>query len=335
MVTLCMILFFPAMALLGELVIQLLYGGRGKKAFYAEDRCLTGGILLIGLAEAAHLGALVCGRSVSVAERLLLLLIGISLLVAAVFLTVRYFAAGKNNIKKEKFALTEWAGGLKNGERLLLCILAAVILWQMSRILFGTSVYVKQDITLETVTSFLHTGKMYEVNPLTGAVYRQGLPDRLKILCLPTLYSAAAGFLKCPAQQLVWHVVPFPVLIMSYLAYGSLSRVFFPENRLLRLLFLVLTSLIFCVGDAMYGLEGFGLLHGGFQGTTIRGAILLPYLFGLCLRKKYKLAVTAALAEACIVWTLYGMGMGILTILFVFSGQKVYERIVARKEGQK
>ena len=231
--------------------------------------------------------------------------------------------------------MTEWAGGLKNGERLLLCVLATVILWQAARILFETSVYVKQDITLETVMSFLHTGKMYEVNPLTGSAYLQGLPDRFKILCLPTLYSAAAGFLKCPAQQLVWHVVPFLVLVMSYLAYGSLSRIFFPENRSYRLLFLVLTSLIFCVGDAMYGLEGFGLLHGGFQGTTIRGAILLPYLFGLCMRKKYKLAVTAALAEACIVWTLYGMGMGILIILFVFAGQKVYERIMARKEGQR
>lgn len=68
----------------------------------------------------------------------------------------------------------------------------------------------------------------------------------------------------------------------------------------------------------MYGLEGFGLLHGGFQGVTIRNAVLMPYLFGLCLRRKWKLAILAILAESCLVWTLYGAGMGLLTVFLYF-----------------
>ena len=67
-------------------------------------------------------------------------------------------------------------------------------------------------------------------------------------------------------------------------------------------------ALLYSVGDYMFGMDGFGVLHSGFRGVTIRAAILLPYTFGLMLRKKYKLVVLCILAEACIVWTLYGMG---------------------------
>jgi hypothetical protein len=72
---------------------------------------------------------------------------------------------------------------------------------------------------------------------------------------------------------------------------------------------------VFCVGDYLYGMDGFGLLHCGFRGVTIRSTVLVPYVFGLAMRRKWKAAVLGIVAEACIVWTLYGMGVCLLVVL--------------------
>lgn len=71
---------------------------------------------------------------------------------------------------------------------------------------------------------------------------------------------------------------------------------------------MVLVALLLWVGDYMYGMDGFGVQYAGFRGVSVRMAILLPYTFGLILRRKWKPVVLCILAEACIVWTLYGMG---------------------------
>lgn len=45
---------------------------------------------------------------------------------------------------------------------------------------------------------------------------------------------------------------------------------------------------------------------------TIRAAVLLPYLFSCLLERKYLGAVLCILAEACMVWTVYGAGVCLL-----------------------
>lgn len=45
---------------------------------------------------------------------------------------------------------------------------------------------------------------------------------------------------------------------------------------------------------------------------TIRAAVLLPYLLACLLERKYLGAVLCILAEACMVWTLYGAGVCLL-----------------------
>jgi hypothetical protein len=128
-------------------------------------------------------------------------------------------------------------------------------------------------------------------------------------------------------------MVPILTLVAAYLAYRSLARALFSGRRFLEYLFFVLTALLIFVGDYGYGMEGFGLLHAGFQGTTIRMAIMMPWLFGLCLRRKWRLVPLVLLAEACIVWTLYGLGMGFLLVAAFLALLCIQHALQKRKEG--
>ena len=58
--------------------------------------------------------------------------------------------------------------------------------------------------------------------------------------------------------------------------------------------------------------EGFDVFYGGFRGVTIRAAVLLPYLLSCLMDRKYTGVILCILAEACMVWTLYGTGVCLL-----------------------
>ena len=77
---------------------------------------------------------------------------------------------------------------------------------------------------------------------------------------------------------------------------------------------MLFVAAVFCVGDYMYGMDGFGILYSGFRGVTIRNVVLLPYTFAAVLRRNWKLAALCVLGEACIVWTFYGMGTCLLAV---------------------
>ena len=72
---------------------------------------------------------------------------------------------------------------------------------------------------------------------------------------------------------------------------------------------LILVSVLIWCGDYMVSMDGFQLLHCGYRPTAVRGGILVPFTLSMGLQKKWTSAILAILAEACIVWTLYGMGV--------------------------
>ena len=336
MLALVAILLFPLLFLLGTGVTRILYGNKGKGEFFWEDRFLAGIILLIGLAEGAHLGTLARGQSISVFKNLFLIAI-----LAVTAFCVAILAVGRILQKRKGLAGTvpaknafypDWKG-MDKTEKVMTAVILAVFLGLLSRILFFSAVYQGQDLTLETVMSFLHTGKLYEVNPMTGAFYEQGVPSRLKLLCLSTLYAGICSFTKAGAETVVWHFVPAITLAACYFAYGSLARALFPKVRKQRLQFLLLVSILLAVGDYAYGMESFGLLHVGFQGTSIRAVVLMPYLISLCLRRKWKLAVCVVAAEACVTWTLYGLGAGVMVILIFAISLGGRKALAGRREG--
>lgn len=306
------LLFFPMAFLLGKAALELLYGREAKGEFAWEDAILTGFLLTIGLAEGAHVGALMHGQSVSAALKYFGILFLGCLLVGGLFYGIRVLHWRKN---KTNLVVAPKAERQKRNERILLAGIGIVLVSQLLAILFRTAVYLDADLTLETVVTFVKEDRLFGSNPLTGRPYTQGVPTRIKLLCLPTLYGMFCKGTGALPETVVYKVVPAVVLIMAYLAYASVGRTLFSEKKWQADLFLLLAGILFWVEDSMYGLEGFGLLHAGFQGTAIRGGVLLPYLFGLCLRRKWKLAAGVILAEACIVWTLYGAGMGLAMCL--------------------
>ena len=93
---------------------------------------------------------------------------------------------------------------------------------------------------------------------------------------------------------------------------------------------LILVAVLIWCGDYMVSMDGFQLMHCGYRGTAIRNGILVPFALSMCLQKKWKSAVLAILAEACIVWTLYGMGVCLLMTVIML----VLSLTAGRREGR-
>ncbi len=296
--------------LLGRGALSLLYRKRPIQGTLLADSVLTGYLILIGLAEAAHLTAVALGRPFSDCVKLFALLLGVSVLAAAALFL--WDKRRRRRLQTSSFPSGGWSG-VSIKEQVLFIVFAVLVLLQILQITMQGDVYLGGDMTVETVNSFLTTGDIYKVNPLTGAPYTLGIPMRLQILCLPSLYGCLCTFLGLSAEQVVWGMVPIATLFYSYLAYVILARVLFPNRRDLRGFFLILVALLFLFGDYGYGMDGLGVMHSGFRGVTIRAAVLLPYTVGAVLRGRWKLVVLCVLAEACLVWTFYGAGACLLT----------------------
>ena len=333
MLALFAVIFFPLSWLLGNALILVLDRKRAEKEYFWEDRVLAGIFILIGLAEGAHLGALVRGQSVFAFTKLAALLLisaaGISCVITGASIGLRMrsrkSAGDQTGVSfREKRTAKEWVA-------LVACVLLVGI--QAFLILTGSRVFSEYDETLETVTSFLQSGTMFACNPLTGLPYEQGMPSRLKILCLPSAFAGICQACNVGPELVVWKLIPILTLMAAYFAYRSLARALFAGRRFLEYLFLAFTALLIFVGDYGYGMEGLGLLHAGFQGTTIRMAVMMPWLLGLCLRRKWRLVPLVLLAEACIVWTLYGLGMGTLVVVAFLIFCYVQRMLKKRKEG--
>lgn len=309
--------------LLGKSTFTILYGNQKIQDMTAADSWLTGGMLVTGLAEAAHLGAIFLGWSFSDCAMVFCFLTGLAAVMAAAILLWKKKKQGKKGRLKVLDTQAHWQIGQHKLWTVLIFACGLLVLLQLAVIIEGNSVYRQGDLTVEAVNSFLNADGIYKVNPLTGAPYETGIPLRLKILCLPTLYGALCRVFRLPAEQLIWLIVPVFTLIGCCCAYYTISRKLFAEDRVKRMLFLVLAALLLLVGDYMYGMDSFGLLHAGARGTTIRACILLPYTFGLCLRKKWKLVILCVVIEACVVWTFYGLGACFFVGIVMFALQKM------------
>ena len=307
---------------LGKGILYIPHEKRGGRETDSTDHLLTGWIVLIGLAEAVHLGAAMTGQSFSLCMKIFAAGLGVCLAAAAVVLTVGYrkhrnIRSGQAH-RNVKYTLSA---------QLLTTLAAVMILLQVISVLTQDRIYMEGDMTLETVNSFLASDSVYGVNPLTGAPYEGGIPLRLKILCLPSLYGMICSASGLDAGQIVYHIIPGVMLVCGYMVYLQLAGILFPGSQEKRACFLIAVNLIFWTQDYLYGMDGFGALHSGFRGTSIRAMLLLPYTFSLILRRKWKGTVLCILAEACIVWTFYGMG----ACLFVTAGMYLVEFIRKRR----
>ncbi len=238
-----------------------------------------------------------------------------TLILIALFI---YFAFIKNKIRS-KTALSWDLNSI---------IFRGIVLLQIFVILFVDIPYIKTDITAETVNSFLSTGHVYAENPLTGGA--PAMPSRLKILCLPTLYTFICKIFSAEAVTVVWRAVPVAIIILSYIVFYDLSRTLFIKKES-RTLFMLSLSVLLFVGCYTYGMEGFLLLFAGWQGNSIRAMILMPATLNFAIKKQWLFCVVFILTEAMTVWTLYGAGFCLLETILIFLIGFITEKITNKK----
>ena len=290
--------------------------GMGEKmTFRTSDILIGGSLIIIGLTEVAHLAGCLLGWSFLTVTDLLLAEAGIFLLAAILLFGIcgrrqKKTAAGKGNAAVDPGHTT----GITDTKatRILTGVLGFLILLQILGILTGERMWLNGDMTVETVNTFFKENAVYTVDPLTGTAYSQGMSFRLKMLCLPTLYGTISRFTGMAPVDVVYRLIPCITLLLSYAAYGSLGSVLFPENPVKRRTFLLIVGILFSTGAYMPGVDGFDVFYGGFRGVTIRAAVLIPYLIACLLKRKYAGVILCILAEACMVWTLYGAGVCLL-----------------------
>lgn len=273
--------------------------------FRISDLLIRGCLIIIGLTEVAHLAGCLLGWSFLAVTELLLAEIAAAVLV----LILSGLIAHKNSIIGKPAPENSKTSGR---QQILTVVLVFFILLQVLWILTGERVWTDGDMTLETVNTFLKENSIYTVDPLTGEPYTTGhvFPSEAAV----PAYSVRnhQPLERMAPETVVYRLIPCLTLCMGYLAYGRLGAVLFDHNREKCNIFLIIVGILFCAGTYMPGVDGFDIFYGGFRGVTIRAAVLLPYLFSCLFERKYLGAVLCILAEACMVWTLYGAGVCLL-----------------------
>lgn len=293
--------------LLGAGILIVIYG-KSTAPVRMTDAWVMGGMCCIGVAEVLHLlgtfGHLSLGR-------LLLLWHGMIavLAVAALALT-----AGTYHKHRERFRILPEKGRsfVLPGIFLLMALIQAIYVYCMP------ALNVSGDIMVETLCSFQAADGIYQVNPLTGQAYTQGLAMRHRILGLPTLYTFLATSFRVEGALFVRNLIPVAVLAGTYMVYYRIARLLFGDDLRKKYLFLTVVSLIFWCGEGAPWLDGYAALHSAWTGTSIRNLILLPYALSLGLEKDLRHTwpgmALCVLTEACVCRTFYGLGMCVLLL---------------------
>ncbi len=273
------------------------------------EKIIEGFLILIGLAEFVHLAALFLKLPFSLCANLLLALIGVFF----VLLLVVCFA------KKRKSVTVGQDKGvgfmrLFKVYPVLFCSIAFLMMLQIIWNYWMHVPYIGSDITGETVQSFLASNGVYTVNPLTGEAFTAGMPTRLKILCLPTLYGAICKWTGLAVPLLVYSIVPSLVLVLSYLVYSRWALYLFPQEGKKQAFFMFFVVLLYQFGCYAAAMDGYALFFAGYTGAGIRAGIILPYALLCCLQGKWKSVILCILAEVCVVWTLYGLGYTVVVV---------------------
>lgn len=317
MVYLTGIFMVLASCLVGKGTLTLLYGKTKRQNLTKTDALITGFLVCIGIGEAAHLAGLFLHWHFSDCAVFWGLAVTAAGIVGAILLLWDRLPKNDKRVRKRSRKGRQKSNYGKESKSYLLyqvlTVLAGIlILIQMIVMSVETPVYLEGDMTLESVNSFLASDAVYQVNPLTGTAFEIGMPLRIQVLSLPTLYGSISYLFHIDAKWAVWTIVPVFVLGCGYLVSFQIGGILFSKSKTRQVCFLIFVILLMWAGDYCYGMDGFNILHSGFRGVSIRGMVLVPYTISAALRKRWKLAVLCILAEICMVWTFYGMGVCLL-----------------------
>lgn len=288
-----------------------------KKQTTWGDRVIIGFFVSICLAEGVHLAALAGKWEFHIC----------AVIMGAAFLCLAAAGALFWGWKRRKAKAVQSA--LSAGREkpfpyshpICFALILGLILFQVIWGRYMHQPYRKGDITIETVQTILASDTLYQTNPMTGMPFEAGMPSRLKILVLPTLYAAVCRWTGASPQTVLYEWAPTLVLLLSYLVYSRYACRLFPYDREKQCLFMLFVSVLYLFGTCSPFSDGFCALYAGFTGESIRALVILPYVLLACMEKKWLCAAAGALAELCLVWTLYGLGYSVLVIACIFAIQ--------------
>ena len=267
---------------------------------------LTGLWVLLGCAEVAHIITIMTNRSLQTYTFLCGALCLTGLIVYIVIFLFWRFRFRKNSkcVTKACYSPVFW----------LFMVLAGLTVYR----LFRGYVPDLQDAVYEIAIGNLVSGSLMTEHPFLGEPMEVEMPIRFRILGLSSLYSALITFSQQSQYMIMCKIVPLGVWGFSILAYWLFAEKIFGEDIHKKWLFVTFVAFIYLITGGSEGLAGYRLFFAGFSGETIRGLILMPYTFYVCWQQKWLLAVVAILAEACLVWTTYGIGYCALITLCIF-----------------
>lgn len=286
---------------------------------------ITGLWILLGCAEAAHLITIMTNKSLQTYTALgsvfvlagLLVYVGLSFIVCRKRMT-RGDRGSDVSGKDDGESVQDKIPGHRRSKRSpfiwLFVLLAGITVYHF----FKGYVPDLQDAVYEITLGNVESGSIMTVHPFLGSVTEASMPMRMQILGLSSLYSALITISKQSPYIIMCKVVPLAVWGLSLLLYWAFARQLFPENTDRRWLFISMVALIYLVTSGSTGLIGQRLFYAGFSGETIRGALLMPYALYVSWQKKWYLAVLAVFAEACLVWTTFGVGYCLLIAVCMF-----------------
>lgn len=312
--------------LLGAGVLIVIYG-KSSALIRMTDAWIMGGMCCIGVAEVLHLLGTFAHLPLG---RLLLLWHGIIAVLSIVALAL---VARTYYMHKERFRILPERGGsfVLPGIFLLIVLIQAIYVYCMP------ALAPPGDIMVETLYSFQTSDGIYQLNPLTGQAFTQGLSMRYRILGLPTLYTILATSFRVEGALFVQNLIPVAVLAGTYMVYYRLARLLFGNDLRRKYLFLIVVALIFWCGEGAPWLDGYAALHSAWMGSSIRNLILLPYSLSLGLEKDLRYTwpgmALCVLAEACVCRTVYGLGMCLLLLAVLLVLDKLYS-LRRYREGQ-
>ena len=254
-------------------------------------------------------------------------------IIIVALMTVSYFAfvvltvvTGKRE-KEDENTGKKTAGSARGW--VFFCIAAVLSILCFMTVVSGKRINSLGDETLETVVSFLDRDAMYSADPLTGMPYREGLPGKQKILCLPGMYAVMCRAFGTAPEVLIHNIMPGFWFVSGLFALVALSGAFFKgtdDELLKRSVFMASAVLFVFASDLSFYAQGFSVLSQMWTGSAIRIWILVPVLLTLLAEKRYITALIPVLCEALICRTAYGLGF----LACIYAGWIIAGFIVRR-----
>ena len=277
-----------------------------------SENIIEGSLWIIIMTEVSHLAGLFLKLSFSACAWML----------AGMLIITGLTACGLWAWRKRQRQSVKEEGHLYSLFRLCPCRLICIGVLILMQFLWNDLMHVPDlqgDITVETVQTFLVSDGLYTVNPLTGTAFLVGMPLRLQILSLPTLYAAVCKWTGISPMTLCYSIVPCLVLLLSYLVYTRWAVYLFPRERKRQVNFMLFVILLYQFGCYNALMDSSLVFFHGWQGEALRMTVLLPYALLCVLQDKWKQVILCLFAEVCVVWTLYGLGYVVIIAAAVLA----------------